>query len=74
MTVLRHAFWVVALGVIACYVFFLALGAFSATDVLWLTLAVAALAVMWLGHSYLESRHAGERDPTMARARERRGF
>jgi membrane protein implicated in regulation of membrane protease activity len=74
MAVLRNAFWVAALGVIACYVFFLALGAFSATDVLWLTLAVAALVVLWLYHSYLESRHAGEPDPTLARARERRGF
>jgi hypothetical protein len=60
MAVLRNVFWVVALGVIA--------------DVLWLTLAVAALVVLWLYHSYLESRHAGEPDPTMARARERRGF
>jgi membrane protein implicated in regulation of membrane protease activity len=74
MAVLRNVFWVVALGVIACYVFFLALGAFSATDVLWLTLAVAALVVLRLYQSYLERRHAGERDPTMTRARERRGF
>jgi membrane protein implicated in regulation of membrane protease activity len=74
MAVLRNAFWVLALGVIACYVFFLALGAFSATDVLWLTLTVAALVILWLCHGYLEARHAGERDPGMARARERRGF
>jgi membrane protein implicated in regulation of membrane protease activity len=74
MTTVRNAFWVAALGVIACYAFFLALGAFSATDVLWLTLTVAALVVLWLYHSYLERRHVGERDPTMARARERRGF
>ena len=74
MAVLRNAFWVAALGVIACYAFFLALGAFSAFDVLWLTLTVAGLVVLWLWHSYLERRHAGERDPAMARARERRGF
>ncbi|HEV2821018.1 MAG TPA: hypothetical protein VGW11_10970 [Solirubrobacteraceae bacterium] len=74
MAVLRNAFWVAALGVIACYVFFLALGAFSAFDVLWLTLTVAALVVLWLYHSVLERRHAGERDPSLARARERRGF
>jgi 4-hydroxybenzoate polyprenyltransferase len=70
MAVLRNAFWVVALGVIACYVFFLALGAFSAIDVLWLTLTVAALVVLWLYHGY----HAGQHDQTMARARERRRF
>lgn len=74
MALLRNAFWGAALGVIACYVFFLALGAFSATDVLWLTLTVAALVVLWLGHSLLERRHAGQPAPSIARARERRGF
>ncbi|MDQ3768231.1 MAG: hypothetical protein M3370_01955 [Actinomycetota bacterium] len=74
MALLRNAFWVAALGVIACYVFFLALGAFSATDVLWLSLTVAALVVLWLCHSLLEWRHAGQPDPSIARARERRGF
>lgn len=74
MAVLRHAFWVAALGVIVCYAFFLALGAYSATDVLWLTLTVVGLVVLWVAHSYLERRHAGERDPSIARARERRGF
>lgn len=74
MAVLRNAFWVAALGVIACYAFFLALGAYSVTDVLWLTAVVAALVVLWLWHSYVERRHAGRRDPAMARVRERRGF
>lgn len=73
---IRDGFWVVALGVIACYAFFLALGAFSPGDVLPATVAVAVLLALWLLHAWAQG-HAGEvaeRDPRVFRARERRGF
>ena len=71
----RNAFWVAALGLIAAYLFFLALGAFAIDDALWLTLLVALLAVAWGLHLWLESRRKADlRDPRLVSARERRGF
>jgi hypothetical protein len=72
---MRNLFWALAMGVIAAYLFFFALGAFAFDDVLPLSLVVVALAVMWAVHAWLESRHAdGSRDPALVHARERRGF
>jgi membrane protein implicated in regulation of membrane protease activity len=71
----REVFWVIALGAIACYAFFVALGAFAPGDVLGLSIAVGALLVLWLVHAWARShRHADERDPRLSAARERRGF
>ena len=72
---LRNAFWVTALGLIAAYLFFFALGAFSFTDSLVLSGLVIVLAIMWIVHSVLEGRreHDG-RDQRLVHARERRGF
>jgi len=71
----REAFWVIALGVIACYVFFLALGAFAPGDVVALTVAVVVLAALWFLHAWAHRRHEQEgRDPRLTAARERRGF
>ena len=44
---MRDAFWVVALGVIAAYAFFVALGAFAPGDVAGLSIAVAILVGLW---------------------------
>lgn len=75
MTWLRNLFWVLSLGVIAAYMFFFALGAFSIDEALPLSIAVAALIVLWIVHAWLQKRHAdGKRDPLLIRARERRGF
>lgn len=65
------AFWVVALGLIAAYAFFAALGAFSPGDVLGVTIAVGVLVALWV---WKASRGAGERDMRLAHDRERRGF
>jgi membrane protein implicated in regulation of membrane protease activity len=71
----REVFWVLALGVIACYAFFVALGAFSPGDVLGVTIAVGALLLLWLVHAWAQSHRArDERDPRLTAARERRGF
>ena len=72
---LRNLFWVLSLGVIAAYLFFFALGAFSFDEVLPISIAVAALVVLWLVHAWLQKRHAdGKLDPLLMQARERRGF
>ena len=72
---MRETFWILALALIALFAFFAALGAFSPLDVLWATILVAVLCVLWVVHAVLEDhRHRNERDPAAIRARERRGF
>ena len=72
---LRETFWVLALGVIACFALFFALGAFDPTEVVGVTAVVGALCLAWLGHAWAV-RHADphDRDPRLFSARERRGF
>lgn len=71
---IREAFWVLALGLIGCYVFFVALGAFSPGDVLGVTIAVAILVVLWGIHAWAGRRQSADRDLRLAHQRERRGF
>ena len=72
---LRNLFWVLSLGVIAAYLFFFALGAFSVDEVVPLSVAVGILLVLWIVHAVLQRRAAdGTLDPLLMRARERRGF
>jgi hypothetical protein len=73
---LRGAFWTFAIGAIAVYIFFLALGAFSFGDVWPISILVAVLAGLWFWHSARERRHRDEeaRDPRLRSARARRGF
>ena len=71
---MRETFWVLALAVIAMFAFFVALGAFAPGDVVWLTIVVAVLCVLWLVHAILAGRQRDRRDPAVMRARERRGF
>jgi heme exporter protein D len=75
MSSLRNLFWVLSLGVIAAYLFFFALGAFSVGEVVPLSIAVGVLVVLWVVHAVLQRRVAEETlDPLLMRARERRGF
>jgi uncharacterized membrane protein YhaH (DUF805 family) len=71
---LSETFWILVLSVVVLFAFFVALGAFSPTEVIGLTVAVAALAVLWIAHAVWQSRHRDPHDPAMIRARERRGF
>jgi fatty acid desaturase len=74
--VVRDLFWVIAVGVIACYVFFVALGAFSPGDVIGVSIAVGILVALWLVHAWAQSHHHDRerRDRRLINARERRGF
>jgi protein-S-isoprenylcysteine O-methyltransferase Ste14 len=74
MSTLSETFWVLVLALVVLFVFFVALGAFSPGDVIGLTLAVAALAVLWIAHAVWDARHRDPHDRTLVRARERRGF
>jgi uncharacterized membrane protein YhaH (DUF805 family) len=71
---MRETFWILALALIALFAFFAALGAFSPMDVIWATILVGVLCVLWVVHAVLEDRHRDRRDPAVIRARERRGF
>jgi membrane protein implicated in regulation of membrane protease activity len=73
---LRETFWVLALGVIACFAFFFMLGAIDPAQVVAVTAVVLGLVVLWIAHAWLEHRHAvlEDRDPRLSHARERRGF
>jgi membrane protein YdbS with pleckstrin-like domain len=73
--IVREAFWVIALGVIACYAFFVALGAWHPGDVVGVSIAVGVLVVLWIVHAWSQShRRAEARDRRLTAARERRGF
>ncbi|MCW2994320.1 MAG: hypothetical protein JWQ18_1815, partial [Conexibacter sp.] len=63
------AFWVLAIGVIAAYAFFAALGAFSPGEVLGVTIAVAILFALWILRAVLTRRAAiAARDPRLVHA------
>jgi fatty acid desaturase len=72
---MSESFWILLLGIIVLFAFLLALGAFSPGEVLGLTIAVAVMTLLWVGHAVWVSRHAPEgKDPRAIAARERRGF
>jgi hypothetical protein len=73
---LRDAFWVFAVSIVACFLFFVLLGALHPGQVIGLTIAMIVLAALYAGHAYMDSRarEARGRDPRLVHARERRGF
>jgi hypothetical protein len=74
LATLSETFWLLVLGVVVMFAFFAALGAFSLGDAIGVTIAVVALAGLWLAHAMWVARHSTGRDPATVRARERRGF
>jgi heme exporter protein D len=73
------AIMIVFLGIIVVFSFFAALGSFSPSEVMWLTIGIAVLAVALIVHSALVRRQLsehGNRDfmRPINRLRERRGF
>ena len=71
---MSDTFWILVLSVIVLFAFFVALGAFAPGEVVWLTLGVLVLALLWIVHAVWESRHRSGRDRASIRNRERRGF
>ena len=74
LATLTETFWVLVLAVVVLFAFFVALGAFQPGEVIVLTLVVLALALLWFVHAVWDSRHRDPHDPSVVRARERRGF
>jgi membrane protein implicated in regulation of membrane protease activity len=74
---LWEMFWEIALGVVVLWLFFLVMGAVSAGDPVWLTIAMAVLAIAAIAH-YVHMRRMVESDTELSRRahamRERRGF
>jgi len=66
--------WVLVLGVVALYAFFVALGAFSPVDAIPLSALIAVLVVLYGWHAWREGHRSDGTDPELLRARERRGF
>ena len=72
---ISDGFWVIAMGAIGCYAFFVALGAFKPDEVAGVSIAVGVLVVLWALRAWSNAHLAAhERDPRLAHARERRGF
>jgi fatty acid desaturase len=72
-------FWALCVGAVVLFAFFAALQAFSPTEVVWLTIAVAIVATMCLFHFMRVRRALDEHDQDQFRRmvnafRERRGF
>jgi membrane protein implicated in regulation of membrane protease activity len=74
LQVLSETLFLLILGVVAMFAFFVALGALKPGEVVGLSVAVLALAAIWVAHAVWVSRHSDGRDPATIRARERRGF
>jgi tetrahydromethanopterin S-methyltransferase subunit C len=71
--------FVVILGVIVLFGFFAVLGLFSPAEVLWLSIAVGVLAILFMIYSLRVRRHLGTHGNhrmfrSVNRLRERRGF
>jgi uncharacterized membrane protein YhaH (DUF805 family) len=71
---LSETFWLLALAVVVMFAFFIALGAFKPGEVVGVTVAVCALAVLWVAHAVWAAHHNDPHDRAAIRARERRGF
>jgi membrane protein implicated in regulation of membrane protease activity len=71
---LNQTFWVLVLGVICLFAFFLVTGAISPTGAVGVSIAVLVLVILWVGHAMWQARHRDGRDEAAIRARERRGF
>jgi fatty acid desaturase len=75
LQLLSDAFFVLIIFVVALFAFFVALGALKPGQVIGLSVTIAVLAALWVGHAVWIARHtSGGRDPATIRARERRGF
>lgn len=71
---MRESFWVLLISLVALFVFLLALGAYSPSEVVTLTIVMVVLFVVWVAHAAWVTRRADKRDPRAIAARERRGF
>lgn len=74
LQVLSETFFLLVLGVVVMFAFFVALGALKPGQAVAVSVGVVVLAGIWVAHAMWVSRHSDGRDPATIRARERRGF
>lgn len=67
-------FWGLALALVILFVFLAGMGAWDPLEVVTLSVAVLAVAVLWVAHATWVRRRADPRAPDVIRQRERRGF
>jgi hypothetical protein len=72
--VLSETFWVLVLGLVCLFAFFVLMGALSPTQAVGVSIGALVLAALWVAHAVWEARHRVGRDLAAIRARERRGF
>jgi hypothetical protein len=70
MRAISAAFWLLVLFFVALFAFLVALGAFSPSEAMPVTVAAVVLGLLWLAHAIWVGRQPPSRDPH----RERRGF
>lgn len=69
------AFWVLLIGVIVCFLFFVAIGGINPADTVGLTIVIGVLVTLCLARAWAQNhRRNSERDRRLVAARERRGF
>ncbi len=73
MSNVRDVFWLLVLGLLVCFAFFVALGAVT-TEAVGLFVVMGVLAALYLGHTWLAGRREHERNLRYVHDRERRGF
>jgi hypothetical protein len=73
-SVMSESFWILLVCLVALFVFEMALGAYSPSQVVGLSIVMVVMFVLWLGHATWVARRAEKRDPRATAARERRGF
>ena len=74
-TVVAQLFWVIAIGLILTYAFFVVLGALDPAQASGMTAAVLLLLALWGIRVWSQAhRHDEGRDQRLMHARERRGF
>ena len=71
-----QAFWVIALGIVLAWGFFVVLGAMDPADTVGVSIAMVLLVVLLAARGWAGSHRAAAeaRDERLIRARERRGF
>lgn len=72
---LIDAFWVLLIGIIACWAFFVAIGGIRPSDTVGLSIVIGVLFALCLARAWAQShRKNAQRDQRLVSARERRGF
>jgi hypothetical protein len=72
---ITDGFWVLVLGVVLCFLFFVAIGGINPADSAGISVVIGVLAVLYAIRAWATTHRRSEiRDRRLVAARERRGF